>query len=56
MSEILKVMLKLEILFLLSHRVQNKTPSKEVLYVKEVQNKSDYMGSRGAISGIVWQN
>ena len=46
----LKVKLKHEILFLPHLRVQNKTASKEVLYVKDVENKSDSMGSKGAIA------
>ena len=52
----LKVKLKLEILFLPQLRVQNKTPFKEVLYVKDVENKSGSMGSKGAIAWTVWQN
>ena len=46
----LKVKLKHEIIFLPHLRVQNKTASKEVLYVKDVENKSDSMGSKGAIA------
>lgn len=33
--------------------MQNKISFKEELYVTAVQNKSDYMSSRGAISGIL---